>query len=128
MIRALHRVDHALIVLFAIASGAYKLAFGEADVEIYGHLGFSAVATAVFGAVQAACGLATIPRRTRVGAALGLAACNLVATGALFAAGIQPFGWISLVFVAMAAAVALPVEDRAAEPAGGHGRTGQDLA
>lgn len=36
-------------------------------------------------------------------AALGLTCCNLWATSALFAAGIQPFGWVSFLMVGMAA-------------------------
>jgi hypothetical protein len=101
-VRRLLLVGRVLIVLFALSSGAYKLAFGPADVEIYAHLGFSPVATAVFGGVQALFGLLCLPARTRSAGAVGLAGCNAVATGALFAAGIQPFGWASLVFVAMA--------------------------
>lgn len=108
-VRAVFLVDRGLIVLFALASGAYKLSFGEADVAIYAHLGFSAVATAVFGGVQALFGLGLLVGRVRAPAAIGLAVCNTVATLALFAAGIQPFGWISWVFVAMAAVQAVPV-------------------
>ena len=98
-------VDRVLIVLFALSSGVYKLSFGPADVEFYAHLGLSAGVTAAFGAVQAAFGLLCLPSRTRRAGAVGLALCNTVATLALFAAGIQPFGWISWVFVAMAAAL-----------------------
>lgn len=103
MIRALWLVDRALIVLFALASGIYKVSYGPADVEIYAHLGFSATATAVFGAVQAVFGLGLLAARTRVPAAIGLAVCNAVATAALFAAGVYAFGFISVVFIAMAA-------------------------
>ena len=103
--RAALVVDRVLIVLFGISSGLYKVAFGPADVEIYAHLGFPAALTAAFGAVQLAFAIACVPSRSRRVGAVGLAACNLVATGALFAAGIQPFGWISFVFVAMAAAL-----------------------
>lgn len=98
-------VDRASIVLFALSSGAYKLGFGAADVEIFAHLGFSAGLTAVFGGVQLLAGILCLPRRTRRVGAVGLAACNALATLALFAAGIQPFGWISWVFVAMAGAL-----------------------
>jgi hypothetical protein len=98
-------VDRALIVLFGVSSGLYKVSFGPADVEIYAHLGFSAVATAAFGLAQLVLALLCLPARTRRVGAVGLALCNTVATLALFAAGIQPFGWISWGFVAMAAAL-----------------------
>jgi len=98
-----HRVDRALIGFFGVMSGLYKLSFGEADVEIFAHLGMSAVGTAGFGGMQLLCGLGLVAARTRPVAALGLTCCNLWATSGLFAAGIQPFGWVSFVMVAMAA-------------------------
>ena len=95
-------VIHVLIVLFALQSGIYKVAFGQADVAVFAHLGMSALFTAVFGGIQALAGLATIPRATRRYAAIALAACNGLATIALFASGHGTFGVVSIVFVAMA--------------------------
>lgn len=98
-------VDRVLIVLFGVSSGCYKLGFGAADVDIFAHLGWSGAVTAAFGGVQLAAAIACLPSRSRRAGAVALATCNLVATLALFAAGVQPFGWISLLFVAMAAAL-----------------------
>lgn len=103
--RNLLRIDRVLIGLFGLMSGAYKVGFGEADIVVYAALGFSPTATAGFGAVQLLFGLACFVERTRRIGAVGLVLCNTVATAALFAAGIQPFGWISWVFVGMAALV-----------------------
>lgn len=107
-LRLAHRIDRGLIGLFALSSGLYKLSFGEADVEIFAHLHMSAVGTAGFGLLQLLCGLGLVRSETRAPAAVGLMACNLWATSALFAADIQPFGWVSFVMVAMAAAQILP--------------------
>lgn len=96
-------VDRILIVLFAFASGAYKLSFGEADIEIFSHLGFSAVGTAAFGAVQFIAGVLCLLRPTRKFGAVALAGCNAVATAGLFAAGVWIFGVVSILFIAMAA-------------------------
>jgi len=98
-----HRVDRALIGFFGLSSGLYKLSFGAADVEIFAHLGMSAAGTAGFGALQLVAALGLASARTRAPAALLLFGCNLWASAGLFAADIQPFGWVSFVMVAMAA-------------------------
>lgn len=95
-------VNHVLIALFGVASGGFKVAGGQADLDVFGHLGMGTLGVAVFGAVQVVTALATIPKASRRLGAGGLAACNLLATIGLFAAGVQPFGVISLLFVAMA--------------------------
>lgn len=109
---ALH-ANRALICLFALSSGAFKVAgaitrsgapgaWWETDNGVFAHLGMGPTLVGLFGAVQAVSGALLWPAKTRKAAALALAACNLLATAGLFAAGVQPFGVISLVFVAMA--------------------------
>lgn len=100
--RQLLLINHALIALFGIASGGYKITGGEADVRVFSSLGMTATMTAVFGAVQLVAALLTVPVRTRMLGAYLLAACNLLATAGLFAAGEQPFATISILFVVMA--------------------------
>jgi len=95
-------VNHVLIALFGVASGAFKVIGGEADLQIFAHLGMGSLAVAVFGGAQLFSALATVPTRTRPAGAWTLAACNLLATLGLFAANVQPFGFISITFVAMA--------------------------
>jgi hypothetical protein len=97
-------VNVALISLFGVASGGFKLAGGQADLEVFKHIGMGATAVAVFGAVQLLAGAATAVPRTRRGGGALLTACNALASVGLFVAGVQPFGVISLVFVAMAVA------------------------
>jgi hypothetical protein len=59
--------------------------------------------------LQLLAGLACFHERTRHGGALGLIVCNTVATCALFASDLQPFGWVSWVFVVMAVVASFPV-------------------
>lgn len=97
-------INHVLIVLFALTSGLFKVAGGKADLEVFAHLGMNSTAVALFGLVQAAGGLGLVFGATTRAAAFVVAACNALATAGLFAAGVQRFGWISLVFIAMALA------------------------
>lgn len=98
--------NHVLITLFGLSSGLFKVAQGAPDLEVFAHLGLGPLAVSVFGAVQAAAAVASWPARSRRWGAGALAACNLLASVGLFAAGVQPFGVVSLLFVVMAAAVA----------------------
>ena len=91
-----------VIVLFAVASGGYKLAGGDADVRIFAALGMSPLAVRLFGLVQAVAGLTVLWPAFGVIAGSVLVACNVVATVGLFAAGQQPFAWVSWIFVVMA--------------------------
>ena len=92
----------ACIVLFAVASGGYKLAGGEADVRIFASLGMTPLVVRLFGLVQAVAGLAVLWRPIGTLAAVLLLLCNTLATAGLYAAGEQPFAVISWIFVAMA--------------------------
>jgi ABC-type glycerol-3-phosphate transport system permease component len=100
--RALVAIVTTLIVVFAVASGGYKMAGGEADVRIFAFLGMSPPVVRLFGLVQLVSGLGVLSRSCGVAAAAVLAACNAVATAGLFSAGEQPFAWISWIFVLMA--------------------------
>lgn len=102
--RALQWINHGLMVLFGVSSGIFKLVGGEPDVKMYAALGFSAWATAGVGLVQLGAGACLVPAKTRVPAAFVLAAINALATVVLFVNGVQPFGAISVLFVAMALA------------------------
>jgi hypothetical protein len=102
-VRALQWTNHVLITFFAISSGLFKLAQGEADVKLYAVAGIGVGAMMAIGAVQAAGGVALVFARTRTAGAVVVTAINLLASVILFINGIQPFGAISLLFVAMAA-------------------------
>ena len=102
-VRALQWVNHVLIVAFALSSGVFKLARGDADVKLYGAVGIGIAAMVAIGVAQALGGVALIFARTRTAGVVAVAAVNLLASGTLFANHVQPFGAISLLFVAMAA-------------------------
>jgi hypothetical protein len=116
-------LNHVLITLFALSSGIFKLLGGKPDLEVFAHLGMGVAAVAAFGAVQALAGLGLVFARTARPAAAAVVACNALATAGLFAAGVQPFGVVSIAFIAMAAlelklggqgALAIPGAPRAA--------------
>lgn len=105
--------NRVLISLFGLSSGVFKVAgaltrsgdpaaWWETDNHVFAHLGMGPAAVGLFGAVQAVAAVLVWVRAQRTRGAVLLAACNLLATVGLFAAGVQPFGVISLVFVAMA--------------------------
>lgn len=98
--------NRVAIVVFALASGLYKVAGGAADVELFARVGLSATGVAIFGLLQAVAGLMLIRRGWRVPGAIALTVCNAFATYGLFVGGVQPFGYISIVFIAMAIAAA----------------------
>lgn len=102
--RTLQWINHLLMIAFGISSGAFKILGGEPDVKMYGVLGFSAAATVAVGVVQLLAGAALIPAKTRVPGAITLALINTLATVVLFVNGVQPFGAISILFIAMALA------------------------
>jgi hypothetical protein len=101
--KALLWLNHVLIILFAVSSGVFKVLGGQADIEVFSHLGMGATAVAVFGAVQAVGGVGLLFGASARPAAMGVMACNALATVGLFAAGVIPFGVVSVLFIAMAA-------------------------
>lgn len=98
-------VNHVLISAFGLMSGMYKTFGGEADLKVFAHLGMTPWMVAVFGVVQAAAGGLTWLPQARTPAAVVLALCNTLATVGLFAAGVVPFGVVSILFIAMAVLV-----------------------
>ncbi len=100
-------VNHALISVFGVASGLFKVAQGAPDLSVFSHLGMGPAAVSIFGAIQVLSTLASWPLSTRRWGAVGLALCNALATVGLFAAAVQPFGIVSTVMVLMAIAVLL---------------------
>ena len=98
-------VVRVLLVLLGVATGAVKVAGMEAEVLLFAHVGFSPLATAIFGVVQIAAALAVVGRASRRWGALGLGLTFVVATGVVFAQGMMAFGIFSLLFIAMAGLV-----------------------
>jgi len=105
-------ISTVLITIFGVASGVYKIAGGEADLRIFAHLGMGPALVRVFGLLQALASCLVFHRTLGAVAAGVLTACNALASAGLFAAGVQPFGRISLVFVAMGAGAVSWAHDR----------------
>ncbi|MBL8956384.1 MAG: hypothetical protein JNK82_36760 [Myxococcaceae bacterium] len=112
-------VNRVLITLFGLSSGLFKVAgsitrtgdpaaWWETDNGVFAHLGLGPTLVGLFGLVQAVAAALVWPVKTRKAGAYALAACNLFATAGLFAAGVQPFGVVSLVFVVMAVLAGRP--------------------
>ncbi len=96
-----------LLFIQSVATGAVKIGGLQADVDIFAELGFSYGMTVAFGVLQLVLGLALLHPAARRPAAAALAVTFAIATAGLFAAGIHPFSYVSLLFIALAAPVAL---------------------
>lgn len=102
-----YRINRGLLILLGVATGAVKLAQMPDEMRIFLAAGFGTTLILTFGVVQILGALLAIPNQTqRIGAGI-LAASFVIATGVLFANGMVPFGVFSLLFIAMAAWVAL---------------------
>jgi len=95
-------VNRVLLTLLSISTGGVKIAKMEEEMTLFADAGFSDGATVAFGVVQLVLGVLLIPNRTTRGAAWGMAATFVVATGVLFKVGMIPFGVVSLLFIASA--------------------------
>lgn len=98
----LKKVNLALLVLLSVSTGVVKIMGFEADVKIFENIGFSYMATVLFGIVQAAGGVLLIFDKTRKMAAIIMAVTFVIASAGVFASGMISFGVVSLLFIAMA--------------------------
>ncbi|MEM6997010.1 MAG: hypothetical protein AAF721_41285 [Myxococcota bacterium] len=96
-----------LLFVQSVATGAVKIGQLQADIDIFAKLGFSAGMTTAFGVVQLVLGLALLHPGARKAAAAALAVTFAVATAGLFVAGIHPFSYVSLLFIALTVPVIL---------------------
>ncbi len=102
MSRAARMLNHVLLTLLSLSTGAVKLAQMPEEMEIFRQAGFPDWATMAFGVVQVAGGLLLLPpQTTRVGAVV-TALTFAAATGVLFVNGLVAFGLFSLLFIASA--------------------------
>lgn len=106
--RGILSANRWLIAAFGLVSGLFKVLGGQADIDLFAKVGLGPGMVSAFGAVQALAAVAALRPSTRIGGAVVLALCNAFATYGLWVAGVQPFGLISILFVVMALAVALP--------------------
>jgi hypothetical protein len=101
--KALHWINFVLLFLLGLSTGLVKVFGMEADMKIFAALGFPEFAARLVGLVQAVAALMLLAPVARAAGALVLALSFVVATAAVFASGMVPFGIFSLLFIAMAA-------------------------
>lgn len=101
--RYLTIANHGLLLILGLATGLVKVFGLEADVEIFANLGFSYMATVIFGVVQVVGALMLLSGQTIRWGTIVLAISFVIATLGLFVSGMIPFGIFSFLFIAMAA-------------------------
>lgn len=98
----LAKLNLVLLTLLALSTGLVKIFGMKEEVELFAHIGITGGLFVAFGVVQLLAGLALVhPRSRRYGAAV-LIPTFLIATSALFVAGVHPFSFLSLSFIGMA--------------------------
>lgn len=94
-----------LTILLSLATGLFKILQQEADIQLFKVLGFTALHTTIFGAIQIIGGILIIfkPYR-RIGGTIMFITFSL-ASWVVFLNQMWIFGLVSLLFIAMAAIV-----------------------
>lgn len=100
-------INWVLTTLLSISTGVFKLLQQEADIELFSAIGFTASMTTVLGAIQLIGGILLIPAKTRKLGAYIMIPTFVIASIAVFANHLIAFGFISLLFIAMAYLVIL---------------------
>lgn len=100
--KALNWIVFILLLALGLSTGLVKVFGFEADMKIFAALGFPAAAARLVGAVQAIASLLLLLPAARAAGALILAATFVLASAAVFASRMIPFGIFSLLFIAMA--------------------------
>ncbi len=95
-------INWVLITLLSIATGLFKVLQQEADIELFKAIGFSSLATNLLGVIQLIGGILMIRKKSRKAGAYTMIPTFVVASIAVFANEMMVFGFISLVFIAMA--------------------------
>ncbi len=91
-----------LTIVISIATGLFKILQQEADIQLFGAIGFNETMVTLLGIVQFIGGVLLVPSKTRVVGAYIMIPTFIVASLAVFANGMWVFGGVSLVFIAMA--------------------------
>ena len=98
----LKKVNLILLILLSLSTGVVKVMGFEADVKIFEGIGFSYLATVLFGVVQVAGGLLLVFEKTRKMGAIVMTVTFVIASAGVFVSGMIPFGAFSLLFIVMA--------------------------
>ncbi len=99
------KVIWVLTILLSIATGLFKLLEQEADVVLFEKIGFTPFMTMLFGGLQLVGGVLLIFKQSRVIGAFIMILTFSIASIAVFANKMYPFGIVSLIFIAMAYSV-----------------------
>ena len=91
-----------LTILLGVATGLFKITQQPEDIELFKVLGFNALVTTLLGILQLMGALLLILARTREIGAWTLVLTFAIASMAVFANEMYVFGFISLLFIAMA--------------------------
>lgn len=99
------RIIWILTILLSVSTGLFKLMQQKADIKLFEALGMDATATTILGAIQLIGGLLLIPVKSRKLGAYILIPTFILASAAVFANNMIPFGIVSLLFIVMALSV-----------------------
>lgn len=99
------KANWILVTLLSISTGLFKVLQQEADIQLFEKIGFNSVATTMLGIVQLIGGIMLIVPKTRKMGAYIMIPTFILASIAVFANGMIPFGIVSLFFIGMAGLV-----------------------
>lgn len=95
------KVNWILVTLLSISTGIFKLLQQKAGIELFEKIGFTPIATTLLGVVQLFGGLMLILPKTRKLGAYIMLPTFIIASVAVFANNMIPFGIVSLLFILM---------------------------
>ena len=95
-------VNWVLVTLLSISTGIFKVLQQKADIELFAAIGFNTTMTTILGVIQLIGGILLIFKATRRLGAYIMIPTFALASIAVFANGMIPFGVVSLLFIAMA--------------------------
>lgn len=91
-----------LLTVLCLSTGLVKVFGMKEEVELFARVGITHGLFVAFGVAQLLAGVALIFPRTRRYGAAAIIPTFFIATYALFVSHVQPFGYLSFLFIAMA--------------------------
>ena len=95
------KINWILTTLLSISTGVFKLLQQQADIELFNAIGFNELMVTALGCVQLIGGILLIPSKTRKLGAFIMIPTFIIASIAVFANSLIPFGIVSLLFIVM---------------------------
>ena len=100
--KVLKKVNFSLLLLLGVATGLVKIVGMEEEMTLFSQAGIGDLPTRFFGVLQLLFALLLLLPKTIKPAAIALAVTFAFATTVVFINGMIPFGFVSLLFIAMA--------------------------